>query len=114
MTDEESFLRAKLVAEILSEHGVPVSSPEDGNLDDVESERWGACIEIVTKLNAWQHPRSPRYLPYDIVPEDFTAIEADRFPLCPNCGAETGLISRPATGRAWNCMSCEWEGESHD
>lgn len=114
MTDQEVFLRAKLVAKILTERGLPTSSPDCGTLDDVERERWETCIEIVSQLNAWRPPRQPRYLPDDIVPKDFTSIEADRYPLCPDCGAETGLISRPATGRAWNCMDCGWEGESYD
>ncbi len=37
---------AKIVARILSEHGHHVSSPDDGDLDDVELERWNVCVEI--------------------------------------------------------------------
>ena len=43
--------RAKLVATTLSEYGLHVSSPDDGDLDDVERERWEACLEIVRRLD---------------------------------------------------------------
>ena len=48
----EQQARARLVASILTEHGQPVSSPEDGDLDDVELERWNVCLEIVRRLDA--------------------------------------------------------------
>lgn len=41
---------AKVVSGILSEHGLPVFSPDEGTLDDVERERWNACVEIVKVL----------------------------------------------------------------
>jgi hypothetical protein len=41
---------AKIVARILSEHGLHISSPDEGYLDDVERERWNACVEIVNAL----------------------------------------------------------------
>ncbi len=41
---------ARDVARILSEHGLQVSSPDEGDLDDVERERWDACIAIVKAL----------------------------------------------------------------
>jgi hypothetical protein len=37
---------AKIVASVLTEHGLHVSTPDDGDLDDVERERWDACLEI--------------------------------------------------------------------
>ncbi len=45
------FLRAKLVAAILCDYGLHVSSPDEGDLDDVEQERWRACVEIVRRLD---------------------------------------------------------------
>jgi hypothetical protein len=42
--------RATVVAAILSAHGFPVSSPDDGDLDDLEMERWEVCLEIVDRL----------------------------------------------------------------
>lgn len=53
-----------------------------------------------------------RYLATDPVPEDFLAVEGDQYPVCPQCGGETGLISRPEEGRAWSC-DCGWEGKSY-
>lgn len=43
--------RAKLVAAILSDHGMPVTPPDEASLDDVERERWKACVEIEKALN---------------------------------------------------------------
>lgn len=43
-------LRAKLVARVLSEHGLAVSPPDEGVLDDVEQERWNACVKVVKAL----------------------------------------------------------------
>ena len=42
--------RAKLVAQILTDNGIPVYSPDERSLDDVESERWRACLEIARRL----------------------------------------------------------------
>jgi hypothetical protein len=48
---DRSKARAKLVALILTENGHPVSSPDDGDLDDVELERWNVCVQIVQALD---------------------------------------------------------------
>jgi len=37
---------AKKIADILCEHGFHVSAPDEGTLDDVEQERWDACVKI--------------------------------------------------------------------
>jgi hypothetical protein len=47
MTD---ITRAKIVAAVLSEHGLAVTPPDEADLDDVERERWTACLEIVRRL----------------------------------------------------------------
>ena len=102
--------RAKLVAWILTENGHPVSSPDEGDLDDVERERWNVCVEIVRRLDAWTLPRR-RLLWSDSVPDDFLSLHADNYPLCPECGGETGLTSSKE-GRSWNCDvgGCGWKG----
>ena len=109
----EQQARAKVVAAVLTENGMPVSSPDEGDLDDVERERWNACIDIVRRLDAWKPPPLPRYLPTDPVPEDFMAIEHEQYPLCPECGEVTDLIAYAYNeGRAWKC-DCGWKGELH-
>lgn len=50
MSPAATMARAKMVAQILSEHGLHVSSPDDGDLDDVERERWDACVRIIKAL----------------------------------------------------------------
>jgi hypothetical protein len=50
VTPATTMARAKMVAQILSEHGLHVISPDDGDLDDVERERWDACVRIVKAL----------------------------------------------------------------
>lgn len=52
-----------------------------------------------------------RHLATDPVPENFMAIESGQYPICPQCGGETGLIARPEKGCAWTC-DCGWEGQS--
>ncbi len=41
---------AKIVARILSEHGHHVSTPDEGTLDDLERDRWNACVEIARAI----------------------------------------------------------------
>jgi hypothetical protein len=41
---------AKIVADVLSQHGLDVRGPEDGDLDEVEKARWAVCQEIVRAL----------------------------------------------------------------
>jgi hypothetical protein len=36
---------ARKMAEILTDNGLPVSSPDEGDLDDVERERWNVTLE---------------------------------------------------------------------
>lgn len=43
--------RAKLVASILTDHGHPVTPPDEGDLDDEALERWEVCVEIVKTLD---------------------------------------------------------------
>ncbi len=43
--------RAKLVASILTHHGLPVMAPDEASLDDVERERWAVCVQIETALS---------------------------------------------------------------
>lgn len=50
---------AKIVADILSQHGLDVRGPEDGELDEVEQARWAVCQEIVQEIvRALQEARS--------------------------------------------------------
>jgi hypothetical protein len=42
--------RARIVAAVLSEHGISVTPDDEATLDDVEFERWVACVEIVRRL----------------------------------------------------------------
>lgn len=87
--------------------------------DDPRNLMWfgWALREAFVAGAEWQEKRKgggvvlPRYLATDTVPEDFMAMHSDQYPICPQCGGETGLISRPEEGRAWNC-DCGWEGES--
>lgn len=51
MGSDEFSLRAKIVADILTDNGLSVSSPDDGDLDDVERERWNVCLQIVKALD---------------------------------------------------------------
>jgi hypothetical protein len=50
-TAKRQALKAQIIARILSEHGLHVSSPDEGDLDDVERERWNACVEIAKALS---------------------------------------------------------------
>ena len=43
--------RAKLVASILTANGMPVTPPDEADLDDVERERWNVCVEIERALS---------------------------------------------------------------
>ena len=42
--------RAKIVAQILTDNGQPVTPPDEATLDDVEWERWNVCLQIVQAL----------------------------------------------------------------
>src|SRR5574337_1651292 len=42
--------RAKAVAAVLSEYGYHVTAPDEATLDDVEKERWEACLAVVRAL----------------------------------------------------------------
>jgi hypothetical protein len=43
--------RARIVAEVLSDHGLHVSTPFDGDMDDAEQERWHACLKVSRALS---------------------------------------------------------------
>lgn len=46
-----AYDRAKIVAQILTDNGHQVDSPDSGTLDDVEWERWNVCLQIVQALD---------------------------------------------------------------
>lgn len=51
--------RAKRVAAILTDNGHPVSSPDEGTLDDVELARWQVCLQIVQALDDMNRDATP-------------------------------------------------------
>ena len=51
---------AKLVAEILTRYGLDCPTPDDGDLDDVEVERWAACCEVAERVTAAERERCAR------------------------------------------------------
>lgn len=51
-SEPQTTSSARLVASILTDNGHAVSSPDDGDLDDVELERWNVCVEIADRVEA--------------------------------------------------------------
>lgn len=49
-TDDDLTRRAIIVARILSEHGLHVSTPDEGFSDDIQRNRWDVCKEIAAKI----------------------------------------------------------------
>lgn len=42
--------RARIIAAILTNHGMPVTPPDEADLDAVQRERWDVCVEIAEAL----------------------------------------------------------------
>lgn len=52
MSNPIDWKTAAIVAAILTENGIPVSSPDEGDLDDIEHDRWNICVEIADRVGA--------------------------------------------------------------
>ena len=103
---------AKVVAQILPNHGVPVYCPDQFVSDVPERELWNACVEIVQKLREDYKAPVHRFAATDPVPREFLEIDAGAYPICPECGGDNvGIIAAPNDSPRWVC-ECGWRGES--